>query len=394
MTTTSPLAALPLDPAPDGGPSPELVRRLRAALLDEVRMPSGQNAVLGVAHADARQVLTDPRFSRELSYEGAPGFFPGEDATTADPDFLANMPDRRHALVRRIVAGAFSARRVASWRPVTERIAAELVQELKESGAPLDFVSQFGFRLPIRVICEIIGITGEDQERFRSFTTAAFAADGAGFLTYIEDLLKRRRAEPGTDLIDDLIQARDGKDRLTEPELVRLVLALIVAGHETTAAALSRGTLSLLAEPERYRRLVEEPGRIPAAVEEILRLNPPVDTSLLRVATEDVELASGTVGRGSAVLASLTGANVDPAVFEEPHSFSLDREPSLAREHLTFGHGAHFCLGAGVARLELTVALEVLTANLPGLRLAVDPEKVHTVSDLMVRTLPELPVRW
>ncbi|KLL10398.1 MULTISPECIES: cytochrome P450 [Protofrankia] len=394
MTTAGERPSLPLEPGIDGSPAPELVAWLQSKELAEVTMPSGQTALLGVTHADAKTILSDPRFSRQLAYAGAPTFFPGEDATTADPDFLANMPPDRHHLVRRLVSGSFTVRRVNGWRSTAQRIADELVDDLLASEQPTDFVANFAFQFPIRVICEIIGITGEDQKRFRTWTTATFAASGAEFIAYVQDLLARRRAEPGNDLIDSLIAARDGADRLTEPELIRMVLAMIVAGHETTASAISRGVLTLLRDRRRYERLIAEPELIPSVVEEILRVNPPIETALLRVATEDVELPLGQVRRGQAVLASLSGANVDSAVFGEPYEFILDRDPIAARDHLSFGHGPHFCLGAGVARLELEVALSTLTTRLPGLTLALDPTQTPSVSDTMVRTVAELPVRW
>jgi cytochrome P450 len=361
--------------------------------LQPATLPSGCPATLAVRHADARHVLSDARLSRELAYPGAPTFFPGEDATTQDPDFLANMPPDRHRTVRRLIGTSFTPRRVAAWRPAVERIADDLTGDLLALDRP-DFVARFAFPFPMRVICTVIGIPDEDQERFRGWTTASFAAEGAGFLDWVGELVRTRRAHPRSDLVDELIAARDGADALTEAELVRLVLALIVAGHETTAAALSRGLYTLLAVPERWERLVADPDLVPAAVEELLRLNPPVDTSLVRVTTAETDLPSGTVPAQRAVVASLTGANLDPEVFDDPTEFSLDRPAAGPRGHLTFGHGPHFCLGANVARLELDVALRTLLRRAPGLRLAVDPARVEDTTDLMVRTLTELPVTW
>jgi cytochrome P450 len=387
--------ALPFDPAGDGGPAPELRRRLADAPLAPVTMPSGQTARLAVRHADVKQVLSDLRFSRELAYQGAPAYFPGEDPTTADPDFLANMGPLRHQQVRRIIAGAFSARRVERWRPAVAAVADRLIDDLLAGPAPADFVNDFAFQLTIQVIVEIIGIPDEDRDRFRGWTTASAVAGMADFLSYIEGLLARRRGEPGAALLDELIAARDGEDRLTESELVRLVVAMLVAGHETTGSTLSRGVFTLLADREHYAALVADPDLAPAYAQEILRLHPAVEVSLIRVATEDVDLPSGTVHRGEAVLAGLAGANVDDRVFG-PRACPFDPGRGVARsgEHLTFGHGLHFCLGSNVARVELEVALDRLARRVPSLRLAVPAEEITTESDTVIRSIPRLPIAW
>ncbi|GAB3887074.1 cytochrome P450 [Kibdelosporangium lantanae] len=384
--------AAPFDLGPDG-PSPELLRRLADAPLDGVTMPSGQVAHLAVRYADVKQVLSDPRFTRELAYAGAPTYFPGEDPTTADPDFLATMGPPRHNQVRRIVANAFSARRVEKWRPTVQRIADRLVAEIVDGPKPADFVADFAFQFTIQVIVEVIGIPDEDRDRFRGWTTASAVANMGSFLEYVEGLLARRRQEPGNGLLDELIAARDGDDRLTEKELVRLVIAMLVAGHETTGSTLSRGLFTLLADRALYKNLVAKPELVPDHVREILRLHPAVEVSLLRVATEDVRLPSGgTVAKGEPVIASLTGANLDPEVFG---SNACPFDPARASgEHLSFGHGMHFCLGSNVARIELEVALSTVVNRLPDLRLAVDPAEVVSESDTVIRSLPRLPITW
>jgi cytochrome P450 len=170
-----------------------------------------------------------------------------------------------------------------------------------------------------------------------------------------------------------MMAAGDDGDQWGEDELIHNVIGVFMAGHEATGFVLARSVLRLLDTPGSYQRLVEQPELIPSAVEELLRVEAPSDTALLRVATEDVELPSGTVRKGEAVLVSIGGANHDPAVYDQPHELRLDR---VGPQTLSFGRGAHFCLGFRLAKVELEESLAVLTERFPKLTLAVPREEL------------------
>ncbi|SNT53657.1 Cytochrome P450 [Actinomadura meyerae] len=397
----------PIDLAPDYAPPLSYAEgRPDDRPLCPVRLPSGDQVTMATRYEDVLVVLQNPVFSRELGYPGAPRVVDAADVHH-DPDALINMDPPRHTRLRKLVSGAFTPRRLQAWQPRVESITEELVEEFGSGPAPADLVSGFSFVLPVRVICALLGVPADDHEQFRRWTTAflsttAFTARDRAvareeFAGYHRSLIQYRREHPGDSLIDALISAADDRGSLTEPELVRLTMSLIVAGHGTTANLLTRAVFTLLVSGG-YARLAADPARIPAAAEELLRREMPVDGGL-RVALEDVELPSGPVRKGEVVLPAITIANRDPAVYPAPERFDIDRyaageDTEAARGHLAFGQGAHYCVGAGLARQEVQVALETLTRRLPGLRLAVPAPEVPWTEGMIVQGITELPVTW
>ncbi len=383
----------PFPPGPHGSPPTEFAERRENAPLAPAQMPSGDEARVAVRYADVRAVLASPRFTRELSYPGAPRLVVG-----SDPEALSNIDPPRHTRIRRIVSKAFLPAQVAVWRTRASAIADELAAGLGDP--PADLVADFAVQLPLRVICTLLGVPDDDLGRFAQWSDVFLSSSaytpqerqeaGRAFAGYAHGLIAERRTAPGDALIDVLVAAHDGGDVLSEHEMVRLVVSLIVAGHETTANTLARGVLSLLATGQ-YRLLARDPGRIPVAVEEILRHAMPADGGLLRVATADVKLPSGTIRKGEAVLPSMAAANRDPEVFPDPDRFDIARGEY---PHMSFGHGAHYCLGANLARQELEVSLTTLVRRFPGLRLAIAPDQVEWKSGLLVRGPVRLPVTW
>ncbi|MBW8486407.1 cytochrome P450 [Actinomadura parmotrematis] len=384
----------------------EQTERTGAGELPEIALPSGARMRTASRQADVRQILTDPRFSRDLRRASGTRMVSGEDVSD-DADSLLNMDAPRHTKLRRIVAGAFAPRRIEAWRPRVTEITGELAAEMAAAGAPADLVAAFAFLLPVRVICELLGVPEDDRERFRGWAEAALTMADADadrrvrarteFRAYLAGLLDARRRAPGTALVDDLLSARDGADALTEKELVSLLGNLITAGHETTANLIATGVFTLLTE-DLYAGLAAgataagdaflAPERL---FEELLRHDTPAQYGMPRVALEDVELPSGPVRRGETVLPLLARANRDAAVYADPDRFDPHRETA---PHLTFGHGAHFCLGAGLARLEVRTALTVLLTRFPGLALAVPAGEVSWRSNTLVTGPHALPVRW
>ncbi|WP_234043032.1 cytochrome P450 [Streptomyces marianii] len=368
-------------------------------------MPSGDVARLVVRYDDVRQVLSDPRFTRELHGGDAPRFLPGVDFTTTEPDLLINVDGSRHQRLRRIAARAFSQAHVEGWKPRVEQIVDELIDQLIDHGPKADFVQQFAMPLSASVMCELLGVPKDGHERLNTgaralFTVARNEAETSlvrsqieAYTQYVEEIIEVARDTSGTSLVHDLIAARDGADSLTKPELVNMVLMLITGGLATTSNIMTRAVVTLLGLPGLYRSMATAPREgVEAVVEELLRRHS-VALSTVRVAKEEVELASGAVHAGEAVLASVEAANHDPTVFTRPAvcdpSRYVDR---TAERHLAFGHGPHFCLGANLARLEFRLSLVALARRLPGLRLDVNPEDITW--GVFMRSPETLPVRW
>ncbi|MEV0616686.1 cytochrome P450 [Nonomuraea sp. NPDC050404] len=362
----------PFGPGPQGALADAYAVRRDKDPLGTVRLPSGCTAYLTTTYEDTLAVLGDPRFGSDINRPGSPTMFSGFSLFNT-PGMLATMDPPEHTRLRRLLSGVFTPRQVNAWRPRLRALTAELIDALP---AEFDFVRDFAFPLPVQVICDVMGVPGIDTGRVRAWSDAMLSTSslseeeqlGAAmeFHAYIAELIAEHRDKPGDGLLATMIQARDGEDRLSEEELVTNTLILFLAGHETTGTALSRSLLRLLEPRTGYQRLVEEPGLIEGTVEELLRLELVGDSPFLRVARQDVELPSGTVREGEAVIPGVSSANVDPSAFPDPDTLRPERQTA----HLSFGRGAHFCLGANLARMELQETLGVLTARQPNLRLA------------------------
>jgi cytochrome P450 len=262
-----------------------------------------------------------------------------------------------------------------------------------------DLVAEFAFPLPITVICELLGVPMADRESFRSWSNTVVTGMAAGQSTvgamqslagYITELIADKRRHLGDDLLSELIAVRDGGDRLSERELVAMVFLLLIAGHETTVNLIANGAYLLLTHPDQYQRLRADLSLVPAAVEEFLRYESPVETTTPRFTAEPVEVAGVTIPAGEVVLVALSSANRDEGRFADPARFDIGRADS---SHLAFGHGIHFCLGAPLARLEGQVAFETLLTRLPGLELAVPRSELAWRPGILIRGLVDLPVR-
>jgi cytochrome P450 len=287
-------------------------------------------------------------------------------------------------------------------RPRIQAVADELVDEMEPDGEA-DLVDSFTFPLPIIVIAELLGIPAEDRDRFRvwsnTFVSPSLGEEALGvflehtreFLTYLTELFELRRADPAEDLVSALLHAEEQGDSLKENELFSMMILLIIAGHETTVSLIANSVLALLTHPEELQRLRQDPALVPAAVEELLRYDSPVERSITRLAATDVELGGHTIRRGEPVIAVLGSANRDAARFVDPARLDLDREDI---RHVGFGRGKHFCLGAPLARSEAEIALTTLLRRLPGLRLAVPLESLRYRAVPLFRSLAALPVAW
>jgi cytochrome P450 len=378
----------------------ELYARLRTEQpVIRVQLPFGERAWLATRYDDVRTVLGDPRFSRAASVGRD---YPRTHAHQPELGILA-MDEPEHGRLRRLATKAFTARRVESLRPRTEEIAAELLDAMAATGSPADLVEHFATPLPIRVICDLLGVPASDQDKFHVWSEAIVSTTSltperigeyiGNLHAYIAALLAERRREPAGDLLTAMAQARDADpDGPSEAELVAFSAGLLAAGHETTVTQIPNFVYALLTTPGATDQLRADPALIPSAVEELLRWVPlGAASTFARYAVEDVELGGITIRAGEPVLGSLTSANRDERVFADPDGPDLARQPN---PHLGFGHGIHHCVGAQLARMELQVALGALIHRFPGLRLGVPEDQLEWKSGMLVRGLKSMPVAW
>jgi cytochrome P450 len=358
------------------GALPSLLDQPVGCPIARVRTPTGDEVWLVTGYASARLVLTDPRFSRAAAVR--PGAARINSANPA-PSSIMSTDAAQHTRLRRVVAGAFSPRRVAALDSEISLRVDDLLDRITAAGPPADLVSAFAAPLPVAVITKLLGVPDSDHDRLRAWAGVLFdvsvsspadkARRGYALFAYMADLLERKRAEPDDDLLSTLIAAHDA-GTISHPELVDLALAVLTAGYETTVAQIGLSVLSYLRSP----------------TPELLD-----DATGPRVATVDVELEGVTLRAGEAVVASLLHANVDPAVFDDPQRLCPAGRGSA---HLTFGHGEHYCLGAGLARLQLQIAVPSLLRRLPGLRLVDAPDAVAWYEGLATCGLTRLLATW
>lgn len=347
-------------------------------------------------HEGARAMLNDPRFElNSSSFLRPPGL-----AEEYHPYLrtMSEMDGPEHARLRRLVAPAFTARRAGEFRPRIEPIVTRLLDGLPEhvEDGSLDLLRHFARPLPMDVICELVGIAEADRPRWREYGATVAGGLGAGFVEAIPGIvdgtkaaIANRRAEPGDDLLADLIhaQAEDG-DRLSDTEMVTQVWHLVLAG-QTPTNLIANAVAALLTHPGQLAALRADPSLMPRAVDELMRWCGPIVLSGIRYAREDSEVDGGVIGKGEAVTAAIASANHDPRAYPEPDRLDVTR--TAGPPHLGFSHGPHFCLGASLARVQTEVALSELLRRYPDLALAV--EDVPRAPDPGTWRLSSLPVR-
>ncbi len=298
----------------------------------------------------------------------------------------------QHTFFRRLVQKAFTPRAVADMEPRIEALTAQLIDAFADRGEG-DLHEGLAYPLPTIVIAQMLGVPEEDREQFKHWSDAnvaalgsqdptAYAAERRALSDYLLVQADERRAlvAEGRPLPDDLIAALvvaeiEGR-RLTNAELLPLLIQLLVGGNETTTSLITNAIVRLTEEPGRWARLRAEPHLVDVAVEESLRFDPPV-LGLFRTTTCPVEVGGRTIEPEAKVMLLYAAANRDPEQWDDPNTFSLDRDlDALRRHHLSFGYGIHVCLGAALARMEARIALTHLSARLPNLRLTGEPERI------------------
>jgi cytochrome P450 PksS len=370
-----------------------------------IRMPLKQRAWLITRYDDVLDVLKDARFAKDprnaLSPEQQkkvpwmPSMFRALERNMLDLD----SPD--HTRLRALVHKAFTPRLIEQMRDQIQALTDELLDKV-EPEHHMDLIADFALPLPLTMIGRILGVPPEDNQRFHHWTKTFLAATAnmnffvliptiMRFMNYLKRLIKERRTHPRDDLVTALVQARDGNDQLSEDEVLAMIFLLLLAGHETTVNLIGSGTLALLEHPDQLERLRNEPDIIKPAIEELLRFVCPVEMATERYAREDVTIAGTTIPRGELVLAVIGSANRDAEHFDHPDSLDLTRENN---RHLAFGQGAHYCLGAPLARLEGQIAIGTLVRRMPGLRLKGRPDELRWRGGVILRGLEALPVSF
>ncbi|MEB3982838.1 cytochrome P450 [Mycobacterium sp. 663a-19] len=304
------------------------------------------------------------------------------------PGFLfLDPPD--HTRLRKLVSKAFAPKVVNALAPDIRALVDGLLDRIAERGR-FDVVEDFAYPLPVAVICRLLGVPLDDEPKFsRASALLAQALDpfvtvtgapadglqerlqaGMWLREYLRGLVERRRSRPGDDLMSGLVAVEESGDQLTEDEIISTCVLLLVAGHETTVNLIGNAILAMLRQPSQWAALGADAARAPAVIEETLRFDPPVQM-VARIAAEDMIIGGLDVPARDVIMLLLAAAHRDPAEYDRPDAFDPDR---TTLRHLGFGRGAHYCLGAPLARLEAGVALSAVTARFPNARLDSEPQ--------------------
>jgi cytochrome P450 len=391
----------PVIPAPRDrrcplAPPPEFARWRESEGLQRAHW-HGKEVWMISRYADIRAALVDPRLSADTMAYGI------ETAPDAEaPQIFPRLDDPEHQRLRRMMTKDFTFRRAEAMRPQIQGFVDGFLDEMIAAGPPADLVRSFALPVPSLVICLLLGVPYEHHEFFQQHSTtgvdskATDAEKGESTLalfTYMFDLVARKEAEPGDDLMSRLVTDFVATGQLRRETAAMNGIILLAAGHETTASMISLGTLALLQNPSLYARLREtaDPAVIAGIAEELMRYLTIVHSLVDRVATEDLTIGGQLIRAGESVLMNLPAGNWDSDFVADPELFDAGR---ATRGHLGFGYGVHQCIGANLARVELQVALATLARRLPDLRLAVPAEELVFLNDKEIYGLHELPVSW
>ncbi|MFD0266375.1 cytochrome P450 [Streptomyces sp. NPDC127106] len=394
---------------------PFLSRMLHEEPVSRIRLPNGAgHAWLVTRHADVRLVSADPRFSRRAVLgrdvtRVAPHFIPMDGATA-----FADPPD--HTRMRRVVAGAFTARSMRRLRDRAQQVLDGLLDEMERHGSPADLVAHVARPFPQAMVSELMGVPARDRESMAHWTDGILSAAAgrtaserakAALADRFAALIGAARRAPAARLPHQVPADGDARreqlvDVLADgveagtigfDEAVGLAVLIQIGGTHAVRNNSANMVYALLTHPHQLARLRAEPALVPRAVDELLRYIPHRNAvGLARIALEDVEVGGVTIPAGDAVYVSYLSANRDPEVFADPERLDLDRDD--AASHLAFAHGPHYCPGATLARLESEVLLATLWDRFPGLRLAVPEDELRWQRGVLIRGPEELPVRW
>ena len=363
-------------------------------------MPNGHLAWIITKYKEAVEILNDSRFVTNFpdnNQTGEPKLPPHQEIISRN---LLSVNPSDHRRLRRLVQKAFTPRMVERLRGRIEEITNQLLDRVQHKGE-MNLIEDFAFPLPIIVICEMLGVPIEDQDKFREWSDVIM--EGVNnpnfsqqseqvmieFVDYLKELIGKRRNNLQQDLISDLISVEDEGDVLTEHELYALIFVLIIAGHETTVNLIGNGVLALLEHPDQKEMLKNQPELIHSAIEEILRYNGPAEVSNIRFATEDIEFKGKHIHKGDMLFVALSSANRDTEQFINPDTLDITRG---ANNHIAFGKGVHYCVGAPLARLEGEIAINTLLKRMPEIRLKTDQSFIEWRTGMIIRGVKEIPL--
>ncbi|MFG2043820.1 cytochrome P450 [Dactylosporangium sp. NPDC048998] len=378
-------------------PLPQLVELQRDRPVVEMRMADGTPAWLVSRYADVHTVLTDyRRFSREINQASQT---PVAELGGLETESLMGMDPPKHTRMRRLVAHAFTPRRVERIRPAVRAMVDELLSRMMTMPRPVDLVENFSTPIPIWVISELLGIAVEDRGKCKEWSdimVGDWNRDPARTKAAVDGfagLIDSRRSKPGDDLISELIVAQEVHGHLTEREMLMVCIGLLIGGHETTTNQINLFLMALMHFRDLWDRVVANPQDIPKTVEELSRYMQIGVTGVMlpRVAKQDVKLSGVTIPAGGVVLLAFMVANRDPEVFTDPHRMDVDR---ATNPHLGFGIGIHHCIGVHLARMELQESLAGIVRWMPEVRMAIPESEVKLVEGLVVRQVQALPLTW
>ncbi|WP_433654253.1 cytochrome P450 family protein [Nocardia sp. CA-128927] len=379
-------------------------RRWReAGPVRQVRFPKGIPQWVVIGHAEARAVLADPRMHKSLA--GIVEVTRQKDPTTQLDSqamtlagHMLNTDPPDHTRLRKMVNKAFTTRRVAALRPRIEEITAALLDQMAEHDE-VDLLEAFAVPLPVTVICELLGVPFSDREDFQRWTKIMVGVSSdlderrrcsAEMGQYLAALVQTKQTDPGDDLLSGLTETREDGDQLSEQEIIAMAFLLLIAGHETTVNLIANGTYALLRNESQFRALREDLSGVPAAVEEFLRFDSPVDWATVRYTAEPVQVGDTEIPAGQFVYVALGAANRDPARYHDANELDVNGDTS---GHVAFGHGIHFCVGAPLARVEAEIAFTALLQRFPDMTLAPQAAPLQWQPSLLIRGLTALPVR-
>jgi len=345
-----------------------------------VRLWNGNKAWLVTRFDDVRKILADKRVSNNITHPGFPVLYAARAAVMQQhgkPPYFHFMDPPEHTEHRRMFTQDFSVIRVKELEEEIQSIVDEVIDEmLADADRSADYVKAIALPIPTRVIARVFGIPYADVVKLQTMmnATSGFNQDPEvakssykRLEAYVGELIAQKEANPSTDTISRLVTEQLRPGHIDRPGLIRVLLFLLIVGHETTTSMIALGTLMLLEHPEQREKLISDPSLTQNAVEELLRYLSIVHLTTCRVAIEDIEIGGETIKAGEGIVALISSANRDAAQFPNPDVLDIDRE---ARTHVAFGFGVHQCLGQTLARLELRIALNAILKRIPTLKLA------------------------
>ncbi|AIG79840.1 Cytochrome P450 [Amycolatopsis japonica] len=396
-------ATLPLARKCPFSPPPEYETLREESPISRVGLPSGQTAWALTRLEDIREMLSSPHFSSDRRNPSFP-LLVARPVRSEDDSFrpsLIGMDPPEHSQARRDVVGEFTVKRMKALQPRIQQIVDEHIDALLAGPKPADLVQALSLPVPSLVICELLGVPYADHDFFQSCSSRMLNREVSpeerqtafeGLRNYLDDLVTKKEANATEDdLLGRQILKQRESGEADHGELVGLAFLLLIAGHETTANMISLGTVTLLENPDQLAKIKADPDKTLAAIEELLRVFTIAESATSRFATADVEIGGTLIRAGEGVIGLSNAGNHDPAGFENPDTFDIERG---ARHHVAFGFGVHQCLGQNLARLELQIVFDTLFRRVPGIRIAVPVDELPFKHDSTIYGLHALPVTW